>query len=194
MSGLLRGEVEPGTWLRQDEIAGQLGVSKIPVREALQRLAGIGLLRFESNRGVVVPELSAAEAEENFALRRGIEPQLLERALPRISIVDLAEAEVALEADGLSLTEANWAFHRALYRASDWERGLAMAEILHVAVAPYVVLYTEHLGGATESDAEHVALLEACRRGEPEAATALLRGHLDHAEQALVGFLKAAKS
>ncbi len=194
MSGLLRGEVEPGSWLRQDELAGQLGVSKIPVREALQRLVGLGLLRFESNRGVVVPELSAAEAEENYALRRGIEPQLLERALPRISIVDLAQAELALEADGLSLTEANWAFHRALYRSSGWERGLSMAEILHVAVAPYVVLYTEYLGGATDSDAEHAALLEACRRGDTEAASALLLGHLDHAQQALVGFLEEERS
>jgi DNA-binding GntR family transcriptional regulator len=111
--------------------------------------------------------------------------------VPRLSIVDLAEAEVALEADGLCLTETNWAFHRALYRASGWERGLAMAEMLHVAVAPYVVLYTEGLGGAADSDAEHAAILDACRRGDGGKATKELLSHLDHAERALVAFLEA---
>lgn len=194
MRALLRGELTPGTWLRQDELAEQHGVSKVPVREALQRLAGIGLLRFVPNRGAVVPELSAAEAEEHYALRRGIEPQLLRRAVPRLSIVDLAEAELALGdedqgAAGRSLTEANWAFHRALYRAAGWERGLALAQILHVAVAPYVVLYTEGLGGAGESHAEHLALLAASRDGDAEAAVAVLHDHLDHAEAALVDWL-----
>ena len=187
---MLRGEFGPGTWLRQDDLAERLGVSKIPVREALQRLAAGGLLRFEANRGAVVPDLTAVEAEENYALRRAIEPQLLERALPRLSIVDLAEAEMALDADDLLLTEANWAFHRALYRASGWARGLAIAEILHVAVAPYVVLYTEGLGGAADSDAEHAAMLDACRRGDGDAASAILAGHLDHAHGALVAFLE----
>ncbi|MGI9613192.1 MAG: GntR family transcriptional regulator [Acidimicrobiales bacterium] len=189
MSQLLRGQLEPGAWLRQDDLAEKLAVSKIPVREALHRLAAIGLLRFEANRGVVVPELAAPEAAEIYELRRGIEPRLLDRALPRLSIVDLAEAEVALESDSLSLTEANWAFHRSLYRASGWERGLAMAEVLHVAVAPYVILYTEGLGGARHSDTEHAAILEACRRGDRDTASTQLLEHLDNAQQALVSFL-----
>ncbi|NOX30103.1 MAG: GntR family transcriptional regulator [Actinobacteria bacterium] len=190
MAGMLRGELVPGTWLRQDDLAERLGVSKIPVREALQRLAAIGLLRFEANRGVVVPSLSAAEAEENYALRRLIEPMLLDRALPNLSIVDLAEAELALSSDSLSLTEANWAFHRALYRASECERGMAMTEILHAAVAPYVVLYTERLGGAKHSDDEHGAILDACRHGDRTAARSLLIQHLDAAAEALDLYLK----
>ena len=193
MAEMLRGELGPGTWLRQDEIAERLGVSKIPVREALQRLVAKGLLRFEANRGAVVPTLTAEEAEESYALRRAIEPLLLERALPHLSIVDLAEAEVALQADDLSISEANWAFHRALYGPSGWARGLAMAEILHVAVAPYLVLYTEGLGGATSSDAEHVALLKTCRQGKVAAAVEQLLDHLGHAEEALVAYLKSTE-
>ena len=78
---LLRGDLAPGNRLRQDVLATELGVSKIPVREGLQRLAGIGLLEFEANRGARVPVLTAADAEENFALRSAIEPLLLERAV-----------------------------------------------------------------------------------------------------------------
>ena len=187
---LLRGELQPGTWLRQGQLAEQHGVSTVPVREALQRLAGLGLLRFEPNRGAVVPALSAEDATEQYALRRGIEPQLLRRAVPRLTIVDLAEAELALQRDGATVTEANWAFHRALYRAAGWPRGLAMVELLHAAVAPYVLLYTAELGGADASDAEHESLLAACRAGDLEAAVAILHDHLDHAEATLGAWLE----
>ena len=193
MAGMLRGELAPGTWLRQDDLAERLGVSKIPVREALQRLAAIGLLRFEANRGVVVPSLSAGGAEENYALRRSIEPLLLDRAMANLSIVDFAEAELALSSESLSLTEANWAFHQALYRASGWERGMAMTEILHASVAPYVVLYTQRLGGAKHSDDEHVAILDACRNGDRAAAHGLLVRHLDAAAEALRLYLESEK-
>ena len=189
MADMLRGSIRPGTWIRQDELAGRLGVSKIPVREALQRLAAIGLVRFETNRGAVVPQLSAAEARENYALRRAIELELLRQALANITIVDLAEAELALTA-GDSRTESNWQFHRALYRASGWHRGLAMAEILHAAVAPYVALYTEGLGGGADSDSEHRALLDAARARDVETAEAVLLVHLDAAGSALIDFLE----
>ncbi len=191
---MLRGELEPGERLRQDELASELGVSKIPVREALQRLAASGLLLFESNRGAVVPSLSADDALENYALRRAIEPQLLERALPLLTVVDLAEAELALSSPEMSITESNWAFHRALYRAARWSRGLAIAEMLHAGVAPYVHLYTQGLGGAAESDAEHHQLLEACRAGDVATALALLEVHLDHAQRALIDFLASDRS
>ena len=185
---MLRGAMAPGSWIRQDEMAERFGTSKIPVREALQRLAMVGLVRFEPNRGAVVPELTAGEAEESYALRTAMEVQLLAQALPRLSIVDLAEAELALADDG-PLTEANWRFHRALYRASGWERGLAMVEILNAAVAPYVVLYTQGLGGARHSDAEHRALLDACRDGDAGTALELLRQHLSAASTALIRYL-----
>jgi DNA-binding GntR family transcriptional regulator len=186
---MLRGELRPGAQLRQDELAHRLGVSKIPVREALQRLTALGLLRFEPNRGAFVPRLSAADAEENFTLRRAIEPRLLERAIPAISIVDLAEAELATRTSDLPLAEANWNFHRALYRPSNWRRGMAIAETLHVAVAPYVVLYTEGLGASDHSHDEHREILDACRNGDVERAVGVLCGHLDSAERSLVEYL-----
>ncbi len=186
---MLRGEMVPGERLRQDELASELGVSKIPVREALQRLAASGLLLFESNRGAIVPSLNADDAVENYTLRRAIEPQLLARALPLLSVVDLAEAELALESPQMSLTESNWAFHRAIYRPAGWTRGLAIAEMLHAAVAPYVRVYTQELGGAAESGTEHEQLLDACRAGDSETASALLEIHLDHAQAALTTFL-----
>lgn len=94
--------------------------------------------------------------------------------------------ELALGSGDLSTTEANWLFHRALYRGSGWDKGLAISEMLHAAVAPYV----ETLEGAHDSDAEHLQLLDACRAGNIKQATKLLDVHLAEAEQALVSFLR----
>src|SRR5712691_4032331 len=104
--GLLRGDYTPGAWLRQDDLAAELGISKIPVREALQRLAAASLVTFEPNRGAMVRPLAAADAEEIFALRRAVEPELLRRAIGRHTIVDLATAELALTSKAGTLTEA----------------------------------------------------------------------------------------
>ncbi|HET9497155.1 MAG TPA: GntR family transcriptional regulator [Candidatus Limnocylindria bacterium] len=187
--GLLRGEYQPGAWLRQDDLASELGVSKIPVREALQRLAAASLVTFEPNRGALVRPLTAADAEEIFALRQAVEPRLLRRALGHHTTVDLATAELALTSHALPLTEANWLFHRALYHAANWPRALATVETLHTAVAPYVLLYTESLGGAAHSDQEHRELLEYCRAADARSAGRILRVHLRAAADALAGYL-----
>jgi DNA-binding GntR family transcriptional regulator len=187
--GLIRGDYRPGAWLRQDDLAAELGVSKIPVREALQRLAAAALVTFEPNRGALVRPLTSADAEEIYALRMGVEPELLRRAIGRHTIVDQATAELALKSDSRTLTEANWEFHRALYDAAGWPRALTMVETLQAAVAPYVLLYSESLGGAAHSDAEHQELLEHFRAGDARSADRVLRVHLRTAADALAGYL-----
>jgi DNA-binding GntR family transcriptional regulator len=187
--GLLRGDFPPGAWLRQDDLAAELGVSKIPVREALQRLAAASLVTFEPNRGAIVRALTKSDAEEVFALRLAIEPELLRRALGRHTIVDLAIAELALRDDAGTPTESNWKFHRALYEPAGWSRALAMVETLNAAVAPYVLLYTAGLGGAARSDAEHHELLELCRMADTRSATRVLREHIREAAEVVIASL-----
>ncbi len=187
---LLDGRLGPGDWIRQDALATELAVSKIPVREALHRLVGEGTLRIETNRGVVVPELNRADGEEIFTLRSGVERALLSAAMGRHTIVDLAEAEHALDRRDLPPTAANWAFHAALYRPSGWHRGLRMAHALHATVAGYVLRYVADLGGADDSDREHRALLACCRAGDAAEADRLLEHHLSAASRALSDHLE----
>ncbi|WP_395443226.1 GntR family transcriptional regulator [Caulobacter sp. UC70_42] len=71
---ILLGQMAPGTPVRQDTIAEELGVSKIPLREALSRLEQDGLLSSYPNRGYVVRPLSVDEAHEVFDLRLKLEP------------------------------------------------------------------------------------------------------------------------
>ena len=193
LQSMLRGELRPGMWLRQDELAKQMGVSKIPVREALQRLVARGLLSAERNRGIFVPTLSAEDAREVFGLRRALEPVLLRRSIPQMSETHWAEAEEALAGQGLTITESNWFFHRALYRAGEWSRGLAIDRDLHATVAPYVMLYTEELGGKNRSDQQHAELLDACRAKDAERADRVLMEHLDGAATVLEDFLASSR-
>lgn len=187
--GLLRGDYAPGTWLRQDDLAAEMGVSKIPVREALQRLAGSALVTFEPNRGAMIRPLTAGDADEVFALRLSIEPELLRRAMARRTIVDVAKAELALTESAGSLTETNWRFHHATYAPAGWPLALATVETLHAAVAPYVLLYTEALGGGGTSDREHHELLELFRAGNLEQAEQALRAHVREAADAVRRYL-----
>jgi DNA-binding GntR family transcriptional regulator len=80
--GLRAGRWKPGDALRQEELAAEFGVSRIPVREALGRLQAEGLLVVEPNRGAFVPVLDAGEVSEIFDLRVLLETDALRRAVP----------------------------------------------------------------------------------------------------------------
>ena len=79
---IIRGEIAEGTQLRQDAIATQYQVSKIPVREALRQLEAEGLVTIVPNRGAVVPALSPDDIEELFSIRSLLEPEVLKRSIP----------------------------------------------------------------------------------------------------------------
>src|SRR3954464_9151050 len=71
---ILSGKVAPNSQIRQDALASELGISKIPLREALTRLEQEGLIDSQTNRGFFVRDLNATEAEEVYALRLKLEP------------------------------------------------------------------------------------------------------------------------
>src|SRR5690606_19428292 len=74
---ILSGAAAPNSPIRQDALAGELGISKIPLREALARLEQEGLLLSQANRGFFVRALTTGEAEEVFALRLKLEPDVM---------------------------------------------------------------------------------------------------------------------
>src|SRR3954470_7939582 len=116
---ILRGDYPDGEPLRQDALADELGVSRIPVREALRQLEAEGLVTFNPHRGAVVSSLSLDEIVELFELRADIECDLLARAVPRMAKEQLDRAVEVLDEfeDALHAGEAmrwgplNWHFH-----------------------------------------------------------------------------------
>lgn len=194
-SDILHGIYMSNAPLRQDELAARFGVSKIPVREALQQLKAEGLVTFYPNRGAVVTALSATEVDEIYAMRIALETTALQRALPHLTIADLARAEALLttldqEQQVARWSELNWEFHALLYRPANLPRLLSWVSTLHVNVARYMVLYLAGMDYQAVSQQEHRALLAACRQGQGDLACDLLRHHLQSAADQLVAFLQ----
>jgi DNA-binding GntR family transcriptional regulator len=194
---ILQGIYKSNAPLRQDEIAARFGVSKIPVREALQQLKAEGLVTFFPNRGAVVSALSSAEVDEIYAMRIALETLVLQRAIPHLTIADLTRAEALLdqldqEEQVVRWSELNWEFHALLYRPANLPRLMSEVSTLHVNVARYMLLYLAGLDYQATSQAEHRAILAACRQGQIDLACAHLRHHLQSAADHLVAFLQKA--
>jgi DNA-binding GntR family transcriptional regulator len=135
---IVSGELQPGSVLRQEQLSAQYSVSRTPVREALRRLAALGLVSFEANRGFRVRTLSRRDMWEAFLLRAELESLVTGIAAEKLTAADLAELEQAEQRfsqltralrarqpgdDRRSLTvdwmRANHGFHDVIYRVAD---------------------------------------------------------------------------
>jgi DNA-binding GntR family transcriptional regulator len=120
---VLGGEVPPGARLGQVELAERFGISRTPVREALRRLAGEGLVDFHSNRGFRVADLGLDAVLRRMEVRSLVEPGIARLAAERRTEEDLQRLEVAIASeegarDGISAHDASRDFHIALALAS----------------------------------------------------------------------------
>ncbi|MEM7117401.1 MAG: GntR family transcriptional regulator [Chloroflexota bacterium] len=191
---ILRGELRSQQPVRQDKVAEALGVSKVPVREALAQLKVEGLVSYRTNRGAFVTGLMPAEAREIYLMRMALETMALEHAIPNLTKAHLARAQSALmvidvEEDSAMWSELNWEFHAAIYQQAQMPHLLSMIEMLHVNVARYLVLYLDRMQFQTKSQVEHYELLAACQQGDVQTAVSILKQHLQDASTALETFL-----
>ena len=92
---IVSGELAPGTVLRQEQLSEQFEVSRTPIREALRKLAALGLVSFEPNRGVRVRTISREDLYEAFLVRAELESLATEIATPKMSVAELADLEAA---------------------------------------------------------------------------------------------------
>lgn len=192
---ILQGKLKSKQPLRQDEIAANFGVSKIPVREALFQLKAEGLVTFFPNRGATVSELSPEEVDEIYTMRIALETAALQRAVLHLTIANLSQAEEILKAidqeqDITRWGQLNWEFHATLYHPANLPRLMEWVKMLHINVARYLVIYLAGMDYQATSQREHWQILEACRRGHIKAATEHLEQHLQSASNQLIAFLQ----
>ncbi|WP_193196612.1 GntR family transcriptional regulator [Nostoc sp. MG11] len=192
---ILQGIFQEGQYLRQDEIATQFGVSRIPVREALKQLEAEGLVTLHLNRGAMVSVLTAAEAQEICEIRSALEVKAIQIAIPKLSEADIEKAAVILEAtdqatDAGVLAKLNWEFHATLYAAAERPRLLMMIKNLHVNCDRYVRVQLTQMDYHERSQKEHYQLLDACRQRDLKTAVRLLKRHIDTAGEQLVAYLQ----
>lgn len=194
---ILRGRYPEGEPLRQDAIGAELGVSRIPVREALRQLEAEGLVTFNPHRGAVVTTLSLKQIQELFELRAEIEGDLIRRAVPNMTAEDHARAaeildayEVALHAGQVTVWGAlNWQFHSTLYAPADRELTMSMVNKLHQHSDRYLRMQLALTHGESRARHEHRAIAAAAKKRDAAKASALLRDHILGAGRALVSFI-----
>ncbi|HEU4722362.1 MAG TPA: GntR family transcriptional regulator [Gemmatimonadaceae bacterium] len=189
---ILRGAIGAGEPLRQEELAARFQVSRIPIRDALLRLEAQGLVQVYPNRGAFVVSLSADDIREIYDLRLLLEGDILERAVPRLSVddwrrIDAAHAEATRTAGTADWLEGDWTFHRALYEPAGRPRQLEMIEQLRGTVARYSAAPEILPDRTPDWLADHEAILQACRARSSVAARKRLESHLRAAADLVLG-------
>ena len=193
---ILGGYLAAGTPIRQEHLAAELGISRIPLREALKQLEAEGLVTIEPHKGATVAELSIAEIDELFQLRLRLETWILSLALPRLGADDFAALDVLIAEqqapDNLARWgDLNWRFHEVMYRPADRPVTLKMLKRIHDNIDRYLRLEISSNAGRARALREHQALLAYCRAGEVTKAIDLLESHIQQTAESLISKLKS---
>lgn len=190
-SHLLSGNARPGDRLTEEQLSDIAGVSRTPVREAVQRLEReLLLMRTASNR-IFVPDWGEDEIDEMFTLRQMLEGHAAERAAERLSAQQIDQLEtinaelhkaVALdEPDVARFLDANRLFHETVTDAAHSPR---LAQILAMLVEQPVVLHTAReysIEDLKRSARDHDELIAAFRARDPHWARSVMGSHLRRA-------------
>ncbi len=200
---IIRGEIPEGSQLRQDAIAAQYQVSRIPVREALRQLDAEGLIAIVPNRGAIVPALSPTDIQELFSIRALLEPEVLKLSIPHLTETDFAEADAVLREYVTELKRQehvstwgrlNWQFHSILYSRANQPRFMAIIRNVNNSGERYTRLQLYLTHGVKRANDEHHQMLEYCRARNVTSACDLLREHILHAGDSLKQVLEQKRA
>jgi DNA-binding GntR family transcriptional regulator len=194
---IIRGDLAPGAKIRQEATAQQLGISLIPVREALKTLAGEGLITYRAQRGYFVTELPASAISEIYVVRDLLERETEQLAIPNLTAKDLAtmrthlrdQARAIESQDAVEMIATNRRFHFTIFDGCDnaWLRRFVTQ--LWDTLDPYRVLSYRRMW--LEDPERHVPLqilneheriLTALEHDEPKTALSRLEHHRNRSE------------
>jgi DNA-binding GntR family transcriptional regulator len=189
---IVGGRLRPGERIVEDRLCGELGVSRSPVREALRKLEGEGLVVILPRRGAVVTELSERDGIDLLEVREALEGLAARLAAGRITSGELEELEqicarmgkAIASGDDAALVEENTKFHHAIIAAG---RNRWIGEFMAGVRAQTRRIYRSSIelpGRGPGSLREHTELVAALRQGDPEQAEAMARLHVQRALEA----------
>jgi DNA-binding GntR family transcriptional regulator len=190
---IMDGSIAPGMQLGEAQLSERLGVSRGPIREAMQRLIQEGLLRNERHRGVFVVELNDEDVEDIYLARRAIEGASLAILARRQdgevfalleSIIDSMEA-AAVGGRWTEVAQHDLRFHEAAVAATGSKRLIRMFRTLLAETRICLVGLEANYGVWQDLVLEHRALLDGLRRGEQAGVLGLLDQHFNSAVRAL---------
>ncbi|MFN0185227.1 MAG: GntR family transcriptional regulator [Aquabacterium sp.] len=184
---ILAGQRVAGALLRQDALAAEFGVSRIPVREALFQLEAEGLVTMEPHKGAVVAGFARDEIDDVFDLRALLEPRLLAASAPRLTDGDFADidrldavfADAIVRHDVARWGELNAQLHQSLYRHAALPRTQSVVSALLQSSDRYTRVQLSRGAALARAQREHQELIEHCRAGRMDDACACPRAHIE---------------
>jgi DNA-binding GntR family transcriptional regulator len=194
-AAILSGRFQPGQRVQQDGLARELGVSRMPVREALRILASEGLVEHRPHRGAVVVDLRSEDIAEIFEIRSMIESRAARLAGPKLTDEQITHLRAIL--DQMDLSEQDYdrwlrlnnEFHTSIYPASGWPRLCALIESQRIVVQPYIraaLALSERTRSARD---EHWAIYEGAASRDGERLAQLTEEHLRTTARHLIAIL-----
>ena len=176
------GKIMPGSSLSTRGVALELGVSQMPVREALSRLAAEGAVEIRSKRRIVVPAMTAERFKDLLRCRELLEPEAAASALPFIDAARLKRLRVVDDALGVALKtgnvtsymEGNFEFHFTIYRAQPRRTMTQLIETLWLQFGPYMRVVYGRVGTASLVDQHQVAIRAVRDRSTTRLKRAIL--------------------
>ncbi|MFF8764465.1 GntR family transcriptional regulator [Nocardiopsis dassonvillei] len=185
-SAIMYGSLAPGDQLGESELAGQLGVSRGPLREAMQRLVQEGLLRSERHRGLFVRELTPADVRDVYVARLAVERTACElimrgnrgEAVARLTPAVERLATAAASRDRNAMSDADQAFHQTLVSCAGNSRLERMAQTLLVETRMCLTVMQDVYPEPEELLDEHRRILDAIVDGAEEELLRLIEAHM----------------
>lgn len=190
------GTLSPGSTLNQVSLAEEFGVSRIPLREALRSLHGEGLVVLEAGQAARVVEHTEADITDLYDLRLRLEPILADEIIDTLASTDLRELgelaqQMARHPEPGDWSNLNRRFHQIMYARIDRHYTLRLLRQLIALVEPYSNRYVHDLFGLDRASAEHLAMLDAIHRRDPDRLESLIHAHLAAARDALLAALNS---
>lgn len=187
------GELKAGQQVKQDTLSAQLGVSRVPLREALKVLEGEGQVVYHPHRGYFVAELSVRDLVEVYRIRALLEEEALTVAIPMMTdedvdfIADLADEVRTASASGdvSAISAANRRFHFAMFECSNMPRLVRIIRTLWDATDAYRSVYMASTINLDHMNSEHVEMLNALRTRDVALSIRLQAEHRENSVTAV---------
>lgn len=199
---ILAGTYPAGTQLKQATLAAELGISRIPFREALIQLESEGLVQLEAHKGAVVSDVSADDIEELFELRALIEPTLLLKSAAKLTKQDYRRLHGILKKYSGELRdshverwgELNTELHLLLYKYANSPKMESLVFQLLKTTDRFIRMQLFYTNGRARAEHEHNEIVHLCEQGEFKKSSRILQKHITNAGSTLAKLIRKQKS